>query len=595
MAKIKTASINNLPGQKVLFPLGFKLAVVVTLILLGSIWTITSLLALTVSSEFIRSAEDANFAINSRAAAGIEERLYRIRSEALLLLDMNSAVEGNSSAVLQLRNIFFERNPSIAAVFIPGAQSIINQQFFINNDISQDVLSNWLTAQTRAIEQAEDNVPVILNVSRELEINLLALFYPWQNSGFMESMVVFFSPQNLSEITASGSSSTMVVNGDGDVLVHPDFSQVLNGANVSGSSFFDTLKREPVESIRVSYSEGRNRFVSAGHRVSFADVAVFSIIEYSFITKQLAVISRRSIMLSTIVLFFSILVTWFFSKSITNPLKKLIAAAGRIKTGEFYFDIKKESRDELGALTEQFIEMGHGLIQWEEMRDIVGHYNNREIINKAMQGELDLNGEYLQAVILSVDYISFYAISRKLKAQDSLNLLNSYIAKMINCIEKTGGVVDKITGSRLIALWGVPFSSLNLAGEVMNSLQSALMMRSLISEYNSGKEKSEQPQIRMACGIHAGEVLAGRIGAFRCNKYSVIGKNVDAAVMCGKACDLAERDIIISKAVRDLAGGLVLAEELTLDKIVKSDFAMFGLVDLVPDQSKENRTGPIPD
>ena len=579
MAENKIASVMNLPRQKILLPLGLKLTVIVTLILLGSIWAITSMLSLMVSSEFVRTAEDTNFAINSRAASGIEERLYKMRSESLLLLDMNSAEGNNFSMALQFRNIFFERNPDIAAVFVPGSEEIINRQFFTNNEISPDVLNDWLASETGATEQAKENVPVLCNVVHELGINLLALFYPWQNKGYKELMVVFFSPQSLSEITAAGSSSTMVVNGDGDVLIHPDFNQVISGANVSGSSYFDALKKEPGESVRISYTEGKNRFVAAGHRISFADVAVFSTLEYSFITKKLAVVSRRSIMLSVTILFLSILVTWFFSKSITNSLKKLTAAAGRIKTGEFYLDLKPDSWDELGALTEEFIEMGHGLTQWEEMRDLLGHYNNREIINKAMKGELNLTGEYLQAVILSVDYISFSSVAGELDAQASLSLLNSFIAKVINCVERADGVVDKIVGSRIIALWGIPFSTLNLAGEVMNSLRSAMMMRNLITEFNSGKEDSNQPLLRMSCGIHVGEVLAGRIGAFRFNKYSVIGKNIDTAILCGKACALADTDIIISKAVLDLVADQIVTEEVSQDKIGNGELTMFRVVD----------------
>ena len=597
MRETETTDPKNYPRIKIPFPLGLKLALIVTLIILGSIWTITSLLGLIVSTEFVRTAEDTNFAINSRAASGIEERLYRIRSEALMLIDMSSITEVSSPLVWQqLRNTFFERNPTFAAVVIPGVQEFINRQFFINNEMPPDILNDWLAMQAGTIEQARRNVPAIRNVTPELGISLLAFFYPWQGSGFERAMVVFFSPQSLSEITAAGSSSTMVVNGDGDVLIHPDFSQVQAGANISGNAFFDALKKDPGETVRITYTEGRNRFVAAGQRISFADAAVISTLEYSLITEQIAVINRRSIMLSMIVLFLSILVTWFFSKSITNPVKKLINAAGRIKSGEFYLDLKpSKSLDELGTLTDRFIEMGKGISRWEEMRDLVGNYNSREIVNKAMSGELALDGDRLQAVILSVDFISFSAISGKLEAEESLNLLNSFIAKMINCIERTGGVVDKLLGSRIIALWGIPFSSGDIAGEALKSLNSALMMRNLVYEYNSGKEKSKEPLIRMGCGIHAGEVLAGRIGAFRYNKYTVIGENVDQAVLCGEACAPAEIDIIISKAVRELTAKHIIAEELPPKQFAQGELSMFGLVDLDSYQDKENSSYTLDD
>ena len=575
--------------------MGIKLALIVALILVGSIWAITGLMTLMVSSELVRAAENTNFTINNRAASGIEERLYKIRSDALLLLDMSSAMDENTNAGRQLRNIFFERNPNIAAVIVPGGSEIINQQFITNNEISPYVFRTWLETESETIELAKQNVPVLLSLAKDLDINLLALFYPWQSNGIEESAVVFFSPQNLSEITASGSNSTIVANGDGDVLVHPDFSQVQMGANISDSIYFGALKRNPGETVSISYSEGGNRIVATGHRISFADIAVFSTLEYSLITEQIDVISRRSIMLSITVLFLSFLVTWFFSRSLTIPVKKLTAAAGRIKTGDFYMDLKTKSRDEIGALTERFIEMGQGLSQWEEARDLVGRYNNREITDMAMMGEMNLEGEYIQAVILSVDLISFPDISVNMNAQDSLSFLNSFIAKIMNCIEKTGGVVDKIIGGRLIALWGVPSPSRNFTDEVMRSLDSALMMRNLISETNEDRKNSELPLIKMGCGIHVGQVIAGRIGAFQYNRYSVTGKNVKLAVNCGEACDQAEKDIIISQTLKDLAGSSIITEELSTPQIASSDVSMFALVNLTSSQDREDQKDSTPE
>jgi len=578
-----TSTMNQ--TRRVLFPLGIKLALIVVLILIGSIWVITSLMALMLSSELVRTSEDTNFTINSRAAAGIEERLYKIRSEALFLLDINSTMGENITTAWQLRNIFFERNPNIAAVIVPDAQMIINQQFLINNEISQNVLVTWLETEAVAMEQAKNNAPVLRNLTQELGINLLALFYPWQNNGIEEAAVVFFSPQNLSEFTAAGSNSTIVVNGDGDVLVHPDFSQVLMGANVSGSTYFEALKKESGETMRISYVERGNRIVAAGHLISFADAAVFSTLEYSLITEQIAVMSRRSIMLSMTILFLSILVTWFFSKSITNPIKKLMAAAARIKYGEFYLDLKPKSWDEIGVLMDRFIDMGQGLSQWEETRDLIGRYNKKEIMNKAMLGKLNFTGEYIKAVIMSVEFISFSDIPGKLNAQDSLELLNSFIAKMMNCIEKTGGVVDKIIGRRIIALWGVPLLSGDFSDEIIKSLESALLMRDLILEANSGMDTAEKPPFQMGCGIHSGEVLAGRIGAFQYNQYTVTGENVDAAVICGEVCGVAKTDIIISKAILDQASG-ILAEELTQRQFTKSDLRMYKLIKFTRDREK---------
>ena len=601
---MKLTEIAEKPKRQVRFPLSIKFTLIVTLILLGSIVIITSIMGFMVRSEFVRNTDDSNFSINSRAAAGVEERLSNVRSEAFLLLDMSAAAGDNISLAWQIRNIFFERNPYIAAVVIPGVQEIINQQFFDNNEISHDKLTSWLAGETDPITHAQSNDPVILNASPAFGINLLALFYPWQNRGYEDACVVFFSPQNLLEITSAGPSSTLVVNSAGDILISQDFSQILSGVNILDSPLMQPLEKNSGETVRFSYSDGGNRFLAAGQRISFADAAVFSILDYSLITGQITNVSRRNIILAVTILFFAIIITWFFSKNVTNPLKKLIAAAGRIELGEFNLDLKSKSWDELGVLTERFIDMGKGLSSWEETRDLAGRYNSQMITRKFILKEVNLEGENLQAVVLSVDLVSFPEMAEKTdaekieakknKAKEALSFLNLFISQITECVEATGGVIDKIMGNRIIALWGIPVSQEDITADIMNSLRSALKMRDIIGKLNSKEENAGQVPFKMACGIHTGTVLAGSMGISHYRVYTVAGTVVNEAIKYGENSVLAETDIVISKAVRDLAGNRILAEELTIPKRYrdKEKLKNFGFVNFTPAQGEENQTWP---
>ena len=616
--------------QDLRIPFGFKLMFIVTLILLGSIWAITTLMSLMVRSEFIRTTEETNFGINNRAASGIEERLYKIRSEALLLLEMSSVAENSASMATQLQNIFFERNPYIGAVIIPSVEEIINRSFFTHNEIPLEALRTWIAREADTVERARAGEPVLRNVTPALGINLLALFYPWQNTGFMEAAVVFFAPQNLLEITGTGSNTTVVVNEEGDILVSPDFSQVLGGENISSNPLFETLWRGEGETVRQSFTAGGNRYVGAGHRVSLANAAVFTFLEYSIITEQITAVTRRNIMLSITVMFLSILITWFYGRIITSPIKNLIAAAGKIEKGEFSLDLKPQSRDELGTLTERFITMGYGLLRWENAMNLMGRYNNQSITDKAMAGEINLKGEYLKAVVLSVDLVSFNDFTRTeaeetekdqnkgldvnpgevlnpldfknpeapLRPENfrdpegSLEHLNFLISKIAENVEKTGGVVDKIAGSRIIAVWGIPFSSGDILNEIMNCLRSVIMMRTQLWEINTEQESQGNRQYKIHCGIHTGDVLAGSLGSFRYYKYTVIGETIDQAIKAGEVCDFLKTDIIITEAVRTLAGKRILAEEIKNRKPNKDDLKVFGLVNLAS-QGQEKQRWPF--
>ena len=592
MDKTKPAGTTRKPQIRIRFPLGFKLVVIVTPIVMGSIAAVVLLMWLMVRSEFVQNNENINFVINNRAAAGIEERFYSIRSEALLLLDMTSAVEENPSGAVQIRNIFFERNPHIAAVIVPGVREITSQQFFRNNEISHDTLITWLAGETDSVNRARSNDPVIVNASPVFGINLLALFYPWQSTGSEDAVVVLFSPQNLLEITATGISSTLVVTGDGGILISQDFSQVLAGNSISNSSIIEAMEKDTGETVRLSYSEAGNRFLAAGRKLSSADVMVFTILDYSLITRQISEVSRSNLLISVAVMFLTILVTWFFSKSITNPLKKLIAAAEHIEVGEFDIELKPNSRDELGLLTERFNDMGKGLSKLEETRELAGRYNNQMVSRKFILKDSNLEGENLHAVVLYVNLLSFQLIAKEHNAKETLILLNRYISQVTECVERYDGIIDKIMGSRIIALWGVPGPNEDTAEDVMNSLHAALMMRSIISKLNARNTAGKAKYI-MACGIHTGTVLAGNMGVSPYDVYTVTGAAVDAAVRCAEMCIPARTDIVISAAVRDLADNSILAKELTLPQQYHNEFSVYGLKNLVSDeeQKEPTRTG----
>ena len=592
--KKKAKSAVEKRSRELKIPFGLKLTFIVTSIILGTVWIIIALVAAMVSLEFVRTTEETNFVINSRAAYGIEERLYKVRSEALLLLEMNSVVENNSAQIRQLRSIFFERNPYIGAVTVPGVEEIINRPFFTYNEIPLETLSTWLTRESRTIERAKAGEPVLRNVTPVTGIHLLALFYPWQNTGFKEAAVIFFSPQNLSEITGAGSNTTVVVNEEGDILISPNFNQVLEGANMAAHTLFETLWKDTGESIRMSFTEGGNRYVGAGHRISIANAAVFTFLEYSIINEQISSVSRRNILLSVTVMFLSIMVTWFYSRIITTPVKRLIAAAGQIERGEFEPDLKKKSSDELGILTERFIAMGKGLSRWEEIKNLVGRYNNRGITDKVIAGEVNLKGEYLPAVVLSVDLVSFYTnfeaaetgSGHPLEALDHLNFL---ISKVADNVEKTGGVMDKVTGTGLIAVWGVPVLSEDISNEIMNSLRTAIMIRNVLWDLNTDQESQGKPLYMIHCGIHFGNVLAGNLGTSRYHQYTVAGRTVDLAVKAAEACEPAKTDIIITEAVREMAGEQILAEGTGHIVFQNSNFPVFGLVNLAPQGNEKQR------
>lgn len=576
-------------GQKI--PFGIKLAALVTFILLGSIWIISGLMAAMVSAEFVRTAANTNFEINSRAASGVRERLFKIRSEALMLLDTRAITANDSNMSRQMRNIFFERNPYIAAIMVRGIPEIINRPYIVNNEIRQETLSAWLSGNDAMLEKAKSGSPVLLNVSPRLGVNLLALLFPWQGNGSMETAAIFFYPQAIMEIIGSGSASTILVNGDGDILVSPDFSQVLKGASIKNSELFESLMKATDRSVRLNYSEGGNRFVGAGHLISFADAAVFSSMEFSLINEQINAVNRRNMLLSITIMFLTILATWFFAKTVTTPVKKLIKTAAVISTGDFSpeFDKKPKSnsRDEIMLLTESFLNMSRGLKQWIEARDLVNRLDKPEISEKALNGQLNLAGEYFDGVVLSVDFLSLPGLNKTMESKEALELFNAVIALVAENAEKTGALIDKIAGSAITAIWGMPGSTESTTENVMNCLRSALSLRRTLSELNTERATRGKDMLKIACGIDSGKLLAGRIGRSNISEYAFTGESFGKAVESSRACVSGRTDIIITKIVQETAGSRIISE-----KMPSEGDELYALINVTPSQPHEVQHWP---
>jgi adenylate cyclase len=107
------------------FPIGAKLVLIVTVILLVSLGTISFLVSWMVSRDLRLNAEDNNLSVNRRAAAATETILSLIRSNALVLLQ-GSLLEASE----RFTGFFFDQNRHVAALAMVEKSG--ESRFFIN-------------------------------------------------------------------------------------------------------------------------------------------------------------------------------------------------------------------------------------------------------------------------------------------------------------------------------------------------------------------------------------------------------------------------------------------------------------------------------
>ena len=347
------------PG--ILFPISARFIIFFASILAISLLVINGLLSSLATGDLYRISREYAMAVNSRSAAEAENLIYSARSDSFVLLNYIGLTGRDSPLGRQATAVFFEHNYTIAAVIVPGAIELINNQFFIANEASPGSVVPWLAGEALSVQQARQGIPVITNPSMELGTSLLAMFYPWQWNGFEEVAVIIFSPDALAEAFGTGSCLSFLADAGGNVLVHPDFRMAGESVNISAHPLFDALSSGSSRSQSLDYSIDGEKYIGAGKKISIGGLMVISSMEQAPIAGRSLRGANRIIFLIIAVICISILAIWIFVNAISVPLRKLGEAMAHVANGDFSIKADYRFPDEIGALTGKFNDMAASL------------------------------------------------------------------------------------------------------------------------------------------------------------------------------------------------------------------------------------------
>jgi adenylate cyclase len=556
-------------ARRARFPIGTKLVSIITALLLFSLGAITLMVSVLVSNDVRVTAETNNFTVNTRSATEAERILGETRDDMMILLRTVSIVSPEQSNTFM--GYFFEEKQNIAAAAIfdrePAANEneaefrFINREFFGRNETDPSLVETFIRSLPED-RKAHFSGEVLLNAAPVFEIPLLAMFLPLNMDGEEKIAVLLFSSEPLTEAFGTGTNASFMINREGDVLVHTDHVLVRSGANLGGQPFIRAMwESEETDRQTLFTGEDGKRYFGAYTRLSM-NAAVITSVEYDVVFEGIAATTRRNIFLTAGVLFLSVLFVWFFSKTISSPLKSLSAAAERIRDGKYEVDLAPGRGDEIGLLTESFVEMSRGLAERERLKDTFGRFINKEIAEQAMKGELKLGGETKRVTIFFSDIRNFTAMSEKFTPNDVVEFLNQYLTRMVDCVNETGGVVDKFIGDAIMGVWGAPVSAGSPALDAVNCVRTALLMRKNLEDYNKTRGNLQRPTIRIGCGINTGDVVAGQIGSSRRMEYTVIGDAVNLASRTESLNKPLHTDILITENTWALVKDYIIAEEM---------------------------------
>jgi len=582
--------------DKIRFSIGAKLVIIISFIVLISLGSITALVSWLVRQDLRVAAEENNFEINRRSATEAEFIISKMRSESLI--HIRTLLSMTPEAAEESTDYFFDQNPNMAALLFStqGQEErlLVNRKFFISKELDPVLAESFHRNSSSLLRQAAAGNTLLRNAAPHFNSALVALFFPWQRGGGM----VLFAPETLSDTFGFGLNQSYLLNDSGDLIIHSDFELVRSGVNVSDHAFIREIKESSDRSKQIlaetdfgvsrsamntgnssiiqkferkpseKNNQGKNpeavRQFVAYTKLNLGGSTVITSIEYDKVFEGIAATTRRNIYLTISVLLISILLVWFFAKTISVPIKALAVAAGSIEAGVFEVELTRKGRDEIGVLNDSFRKMSSAL-------GIFGRFTNRDIAVRAMRGEIKPGGLPKHATIFFSDIREFTSKSENMtrifgsEASDRIvHWLNNYLTHMVDCVEKTGGAVDKFIGDAVMAHWGTAYTAGSPQKDAYNCVYAALMMRKAVYEINRNRKPDDygNPPIRIGCGINTGIVTAGQIGSDLRMEYTVIGDPVNLASRVESLNKPLGTDILITENTWNFVRNDFITEEM---------------------------------
>ncbi len=545
-------------------PLVARLILIISLIVLVSASAITALATAFFAGDSRARAEDQNLTMNELVASQAESEIRNVHRGALALLDLFRGGEGVLSDDDRHVADYFARNASVLSVALAGRSQATNECLLAACEIDHDALDRFIENSADLVERAKAGETILTNASPWVGTAAAALFAPYRDAGADDALIVAFTSESLQSLVGgNGSSRTIVFSSEGTAIADADQATVLAGSSLADDPAIARCLESSSDNLQFRYvGAGGEGYIAAFHKVGIGNFSVLSTIPTADLYAAAFGVARQNLYITAIVLIFSVLAVWFFARSVTKPILALVSAARAIERGEYEVSIAPSTSDELGLLTESFAAMGKGLAERERIKETFGKFVNREIAERALTGKLSLGGDRKTATIFFSDIRSFTAISEKLAPEAVVEFLNDYMTRMVDCVERTGGVVDKFIGDAIMAVWGAPVSRGSPAEDALRCVTAALMMREALLEFNRGRGGPGKPIIRIGCGINTGPCLAGQIGSAHRMEYTVIGDAVNLASRIEALNKPFATDVLISENTYELVRDRVVVERM---------------------------------
>ena len=147
------------------------------------------------------------------------------------------------------------------------------------------------------------------------------------------------------------------------------------------------------------------------------------------------------------------------------------------------------------------------------------------------------------AAVLFADMVGFTAYSSGKSPAVVIGMLRDLLRFLSEAVFSHHGSIDKFLGDGLMAFFGPPLTS---ARDATNAAACALEIVKSIERWNQQHARCNEQAVRIAVGIHYGEVIQGDVGSEKQLELTLIGDTVNIASRVEAYCRTLNASVLVT-------------------------------------------------
>jgi HD-GYP domain-containing protein (c-di-GMP phosphodiesterase class II) len=162
------------------------------------------------------------------------------------------------------------------------------------------------------------------------------------------------------------------------------------------------------------------------------------------------------------------------------------------------------------------------------LRYAFSRYVSHQLVDGIMSDpeQIKLGGERRKITVLFADIRGFTTMTEKMRPEDVVDLLNTYLSGLTDVVFKYEGTLDKYIGDCVMAVFGAPIAHYN---DTERAVIAAIEMQKYVDELNRERQEEGFEKVEIGVGINTGYVISGNMGSVDRMDYTVIGDVVNTA------------------------------------------------------------------